>query len=46
MQMGHLDKLIYSYKSQVLAEGEDQKNMGMKDKDVILENELRSLSKD
>lgn len=35
MQMGYSDKLIYLYKSQLLAEGEDQKNMGMKDRNVI-----------
>lgn len=41
MQMGYSDKLIYSYKSQLSAEGEDHKNKGIKDRDVILETESR-----
>lgn len=41
MPIGYSDKLIYSYKSQLLAEEEDQKNMGMRDRDVILETESR-----
>ena len=46
MQIGYSDKLIYSHKSQLLAEEEDQKNMGMKDRDVILETESRSPGKE
>lgn len=40
MQMGYSNKLIYSYKSQLSA-GEDHKNMGIKDRDIILETESR-----
>lgn len=43
MQIWYSDKLMYSHKSQLLAEGEDQKNMSVKDRDVILETESKSL---
>lgn len=43
MQIWYSDKLMYSHKSQLLAEGEDQKNMSVKNRDVILETESKSL---
>lgn len=45
MQIGYSDQLIYSYKSQLLA-GEDQKSIGMKDRDVISETKSRSPGKE